>query len=508
MDESLAQSAPQVPRVAQLVLFGAMGDLAWRLICPALFNLYLDQLLPADFSLLGIDRDTDRDSLRQRWHDGVTRFSRRGPPADDAWQAFAEHIQAHTMDLDDPGQYSALQDRLDRGEDPVDARVFYLAIPPSLFAPVADGLAQVGLQQDRQRARIVVEKPLGDSLRTLRAHFEERQIYRMDHFLGKETVQNILAMRFANPIFEPIWNRAYIDHVAVTVAEDIGVGHRAGYYEHAGALRDMVQNHLLQLMCLVAMEPPVAYDADDIRDKKLDVLRACRPIPADQVASFAVRGQYGPGWIQGEAVAGYREEEGIEPNSSVETYAAIKLLVDNWRWQDVPFYLRTGKRMAAAVSEISIRFRDVPHNAFPAITSIDSQPVRLVIQMHPQQGIILKFIAKEPGSPLRLRPVDMRFAYGEAFRKASPGAYETLLRDVLIGDATLFMRSDQVAAAWTLLSPVLDVWAANPAPDFANYPAGSWGPEVAEGLVARDGHAWLTPSPPAPGDGDEKDRHD
>ncbi len=491
----------QHPQSAQLILFGAMGDLAWRLVGPALFNLFLDQQLPAQFSLVGIDRKIDTNQLCQRWQDGVVKFSRRGAPSAADWSAFAQCIDAHTMDIRDKASYAALKQVLNSGADTSDAQVFYLAIPPGLFAAVAEGLASVGLHRDRSRCRVVVEKPLGDSLaafqeidRSLRAHFKERQIYRMDHFLGKETVQNILAMRFANPIFEPIWNRRYIDHIAVTVAEDIGVGHRAGYYEHAGALRDMVQNHLLQLMCLVAMEPPVAYDADDIRNKKLDVLRACRQIPADEVSSYAVRGQYAKGWIEGVAVPGYRDEADIDAHSNVETYAAVKLLVDNWRWQGVPFYLRTGKRMAAAVSEISIRFRDIPHNAFPATTGLNSQPVRLVIQMQPEEGMILKFMAKEPGSPLRLRPVDMRFSYCEAFKKPSPGAYETLLRDVLQGDATLFMRSDQVAAAWTLLMPILDAWTANPAPDFPNYPAGTWGPEAAERLVARDGSAWLTPS--------------
>ncbi len=503
-------SALSTPEYAQFILFGAMGDLAWRLIGPALFNLYLDKQLPPRFSLIGVDREISAETLRERWRDGVMQFSRQGTPGDDDWRDFASRLDAHSMDLGDAPQYSALKTRLDSARDKADARVFYLAIPPGLFGAVADGLAGAGLHRGRERTRIVVEKPLGDSLaafraidRSLRAHFEETQIYRMDHFLGKETVQNILAMRFANPIFEPVWNRRYIDHVAITVAESIGVGHRAGYYEHAGALRDMVQNHLLQIMCLVAMEPPVLYDADDIRNKKLDVLRACRRIPADNIRAYAVRGQYADGWIEGVAVPGYRREPGIDPQSNVETYAAVKLLVDNWRWQDVPFYLRTGKRMAAAVSEISIRFRDIPHNAFPANTGLNSQPVRLVIQIQPQEGIILKFMAKEPGSPLRLRPVDMRFSYCEAFKKASPGAYETLLRDLLAGDATLFMRSDQVEAAWSLLMPVLDAWAANPAPDFANYPAGTWGPEAAERLVARDGRAWLTPSPTRRDDRDE-----
>lgn len=511
----LVENSFQNPDSAQFILFGAMGDLAWRLVGPALFNLYLDQQLPAQFSLIGIDREISTESLQQRWHDGVSQFSRRGAATEKDWTAFAKHITAQAMDLTDKHAYADLKKYLNQDTDKADAQVFYLAIPPSLFRAVSDGLASAGLHRDRERTRIVVEKPLGDSLsafreidHSLRVHFKERQIYRMDHFLGKETVQNILAMRFANPIFEPIWNRRYIDHVAVTVAEDIGVGHRAGYYEHAGALRDMVQNHLLQLMCLVAMESPVDYAADDIRNKKLEVLRACRPIPIDKVSSFAVRGQYDKGWIAGDAVAGYRDEPDIAEDSNVETYAAVKLLVDNWRWQDVPFYLRTGKRMVAAVSEISIRFRDIPHNAFPATTGLNSQPVRLVIQIQPEEGIILKFMAKEPGSPLRLRPVDMRFSYREAFKKPSPGAYETLLRDVLIGDATLFMRGDQVEAAWTLLTPVLDAWAANPAPDFPNYHAGTWGPEAAERLVARDGSAWLTPSQVVSQTGGDGDSHD
>ncbi len=491
----------QLPERVQFVLFGAMGDLAWRLIGPALFNLHLDGQLPAGFSLIGVDRDISANVLRERLRDGVERFSRSGRPNEEAWGAFAARLDACPMDLTDVLHYEQLKNQLSSDAGTADAQIFYLAIPPTLFGAVADGLAHAGLHSDRNRTRIVVEKPLGDSLaafqaidRTLRTHFNEDQIYRMDHFLGKETVQNILALRFANPIFEPVWNRRYIDHVTVTVAERIGVGHRAGYYEHAGALRDMVQNHLLQLMCLVAMEAPVVYDADDIRNKKLDVLRACRPIPADNVTAFASRGQYAAGWIEGEHVAAYREETGIAAHSNTETYAAIKLLVDNWRWQDVPFYLRTGKRMTASVSEISIRFRDVPHNAFPAATGLNAQPVRLVIQIQPQEGIILKFMAKEPGNPLRLGPVDMRFSYREAFGKSSPGAYETLLRDLMLADATLFMRSDQVEAAWRLLMPVVDAWTANPAPDFPNYAAGSWGPEAAERLIARDGRAWLAPS--------------
>jgi glucose-6-phosphate 1-dehydrogenase len=305
-----------------------------------------------------------------------------------------------------------------------------------------------------------------------------------------------MAMRFANPIFEPVWNRHYVDHVAITVAETLGVEHRAPYYEHAGALRDMVQNHLLQLLCLVAMEPPVAYDADDIRDRKMDVMHALRPIDHDEVPQVAARGQYGAGWMEGTAEPAYRDEPGVDPRSNTETFAALKLQVDNWRWQEVPFFLRTGKRLTAAVSEISIRFRDVPHRAFPASVGLNAQPVRLVMQLQPQEGIVLKFMAKEPGSQLRLRPVDMRFSYAEAFNRPVPDAYETLLWDVMVGDATLFMRADQVESAWRLLTPVLEVWGNNPAPDFPNYRSGSWGPEAAEALIARNGRNWLTPTLP------------
>jgi glucose-6-phosphate 1-dehydrogenase len=378
-----------------------------------------------------------------------------------------------------------------------------MATPPSLFAPIARGLGGAGLARNPSRSRIVVEKPLGHDLKSFREinavlseRFSEPQLYRIDHFLGKETVQNILAMRFANPIFEPIWDRRYIDHVVITVAETIGIERRGAFYERAGALRDMVQNHLMQLLCLVAMEPPVAYDADNIRGRKMDVLSALRPITREQVPQFAARGQYAAGWINGVRVPAYRDEPDVAPQSNTETYAAVKLFVDNWRWQDVPFYMRTGKRLTAAVWEISIRFRDVPHRAFPASAGLNTQPVRLVIQMQPEQGIVLKFMAKEPGSALRLRPVDMRFSYREAFNMPSPEAYETLLHDVMTGDATLFMRADQVEAAWQVLMPVLETWADNPPNDFPNYAAGTWGPESAEALVAVDGNSWLTPTLP------------
>lgn len=487
------------------VLFGAGGDLSWRQIVPALFDLYLNERLPGRFMLIGVGHaEIDLAALSDRYREGVARHSRTGTPADDAWRAFAAMIRYIRCDIGNAENLAALKDRIasfDQGWNAQAEKIFYLATPPALFEPVVCGLGSAGFGEDGAHVRVVVEKPLGHDLASfrqinevLRRYFSEQQIFRIDHFLGKETVQNILAMRFANPIFEPIWNRRYVDHVTITVAETLGVEKRGRYYEQAGALRDMVQNHLLQLLCLVAMEPPVAYEADDIRDRKVDVLHALRPITEDQVVAHAARGQYDMGWIQGTRLPAYREEPDVSPHSNTETYAALKLYVDNWRWQDVPFYLRTGKRMAAPVSEISIRFRDVPHHAFPASAGLNAQPVRLVIQIQPEQGIVFKFMAKEPGPDLRLRPVDMRFNYREAFQTEAPSAYETLLWDVMIGDATLFMRSDQVEAAWAYLMPIIEVWRDNPAPDFPNYVAGSWGPETAESLIARDGNNWLTPT--------------
>ena len=487
------------------VLFGATGNLSQRLILPALFNLFIDGYLPERFCLIGVDRDEhDDDYLRQLYRDAINKNSRRQPPDETTWQRFAAMCEYHQGNLLKTETYNVLRQRLEQQEkiwceSIVD--LFYMATPPTLFAPIAQGLAAAGLGREHSPARLVVEKPMGNDLNTFRAindvltdTFDEPQIFRMDHFLGKETVQNLLALRFANPIFEPIWNRRYIDHVAITVAETAGIGTRGGYYEQAGALRDMIQNHLLQLLCLVAMEPPVVYDAEDIRNRKMEVLRAVRPIPSDRVNEFAARGQYQHGWLTGTEVAGYREEQGVARNSNTETYAALKFYVDNWRWQDVPFYLRTGKRLPLDVAEISVRFRDVPHRAFPDVVGLNAEPTRLVIQIQPEQGIVLKFMAKEPGFHMRLHPVAMRFSYNDAFHTEVPAAYETLLWDVMAGDPTLFMRADQVEAAWKLVEPVLNAWLHNPAPDFPNYTAGSWGPESAEALVARNGHSWMAPT--------------
>ena len=443
------------------------------------------------------------DAFRKRLLEGVRKFARKGKSAAKEWHEFAPHIRYLHGDFHGKATYKELGDlceSLEKQWGHRAQRIFYMATPPSLFGEIPVFLAHAGLAEDRTCTRLVIEKPIGYDLdsalalnHTIGQYFQESQIFRIDHYLGKETVQNILAFRFANPLFEPIWNRRYVDYVAITVAEQVGVERRGGYYDGAGALRDMVQNHLMQLLCLVAMEPMVSFEADEIRNKKVDVLHAVRPIVYDAVHLSTVRGQYDKGWIDGKHVRAYREEDGVPPHSNTETFAALRLFVDNWRWQDVPFYLRTGKRLARQVSEIVIQFRNVPHQAFPVEATVDWQPSRLIMSIQPDEGMVLRFQAKHPGPKLVLQPVDMRFNYRESFATPSPEAYVTLLWDVINNDPTLFMRSDQVEAAWRIAMPILDAWKATPPRDFPNYASGTWGPDAVQSLLVQQGHSWPSP---------------
>jgi len=491
------------PGPTVFVIFGAGGDLAWRKLIPALYNLFLDGWMPSQYQILGMGHGDMSDAdYRTQLRKGVDKVSRRGKAQKGPWDDFASRISFVSAELGDKKIYKDLSKRLsalDKEWDGRANRVFYLALPPALINDVVKGLSAAGLNQDQ--ARIVVEKPFGSDLesakklnRTLGEVFEEKQIFRIDHYLGKETVQNILAFRFGNALFEPIWNRRYIDHVQITVAEDVGVEHRGHYYDKAGALRDMIQNHLLQILCLVTMEAPISLTDDEVRSKKVDVLHAVRPILPERVHEFAVSGQYGTGWIEGKHVKGYRSEPRVAEDSFTETFAALRLFIDNWRWQDVPFYMRTGKRLPAKISEVSIQFKNVPHQTFPPAALRDWHPNRLIIAIQPEEGIFLRFQSKYPGPAMRLSPVMMQFYYRETFDVVPPDAYETLLLDVMIGDATLFMRGDQAEAAWSVITPILEAWEMARPTDFPNYPAGTWGPEEAETLIAQDGYNWMSPT--------------
>lgn len=488
-----------------IVIIGAGGDLTWRKLMPALYNLLLDEHLPEKFAIIGAARKkVDNDAFRQRIHEGVDEFSRRGKSDLAIWKSFADQIFYVSEDMTDPESGIELNRQLEAIEADWGVRanrVYYLAIPPTMMELAARMMVRLGVCKNCKLDRIVIEKPFGRDLVSARdlnqflcGIFDESQIYRIDHYLGKETVQNILAFRFANSLFEPIWDRRYIDHVQITVAETVGVESRGEYFDRAGVLRDMVQNHLMQILCLIAMEPPISFEADEIRNKKVDVLRAVRPIRTEDIHRIAVRGQYRRGTVHGKPVPGYREEKNVAANSSTETYAAFMFHIDNWRWQGVPFYLRTGKRMPVKVSEVSIIFRSPPHQFFPSAAVESWQPNRIVIRIQPEEGIGTRIQVKHPGTRLLLGAAEMQFRYSDAFKTDTPDAYETLLLDIIRGDATLFMRADQVECAWGLVAPILEAWESLPPAEFPDYAAGTWGPESADLMIAREGHRWIKPA--------------
>jgi glucose-6-phosphate 1-dehydrogenase len=490
------------PEPTALVIFGASGDLTRRKLLPAIYQLSRGQRLPARFNVLGVARSpmTD-DQFRQQLHDSLKEFAGVAVP-DEVSSALAGNFGYVQGEMDDPGLYKKITTKLTEMRCP-DGVLFYLAVPPVVYATIVEQLSAAGLTTAATPEgwrRIIVEKPFGTDLdsarelnRLMHTHLDESQIFRIDHYLGKETVQNLLVFRFANGMFEPVWNRRYIDHVQITAAETVGVERRANYYEGAGALRDMVQNHLMQVLAMIAMEPPIAFSAENVRDRKHDVLASIQPIinhegPSDSV----VRAQYAAGWVAGAEVPGYREEEGVSPASTTETYVALRLQLDSWRWAGVPFYLRTGKRLPKRTTEIAIQFRKPPLHIFKRISPTAIASNLLIVNVQPDEGISVRFEAKLPGSRMQLAPVMMNFRYGNAFGTPVPEAYETLLLDAMLGDPTLFARHDFVEASWALITPVHEAWRASGAKEVPTYEAGEWGPREADAMMAADKRRWRT----------------
>ena len=496
---------PRVGRVADpcvMVIFGASGDLTRRKLIPALYNLASQQLLSREFSVIGLGRTPmTNDEARNRVSEEFKQFA-TGAVDPDLWEWFVRRFHYIAGDFDDAATYDDMEqtlEKVDKDHSTHGNYLFYLATSPEFFGDIVERLAKVDLmnEQNGHWRRVIIEKPFGHDLDSARALNQrllkvigEQQIYRIDHYLGKETVQNILAFRFANGIFEPIWNRRYIDHVQISVGEMVGVEKRGGYYDKAGALRDMVPNHIMQLISLTAMEPPISFEANAVRDEQAKILHAIQPFTAEDVLSKTVRGQYGDGVVEGKRLPAYRTEEGVPPDSRTETFVAMKLLIDNWRWAGVPFYLRTGKRLPSRNTHVVIEFRRAPFVLFRETQVEDLMPNQLVLHIQPEEGISLRFAAKTPGPAMQLGEVDMDFEYADYFGLTPSTGYERLLHDCMIGDATLFQRADMVEAGWNVVNPVLDVWKALPPRNFPNYCSGCWGPKESDELIERDGRKW------------------